>query len=120
MKFNFKEIYGASEKTGITKCEIRMTNHWYATAVAESLRMILRAANPKYINEPLPKLVNIPESFVGYAKLAEGDTFDSKVGRKIAREKAYEKFRLWVKEYENYVKYTASEIGRTFTIQNKK
>jgi len=111
MKFKFKEVYGISEKNGTVKCELRMTNNMSAQWIVDALRLIQREVCPMYYNKSLPKAVYVPERFVGYAKLADGDTWNTSVGKKIAREKAYAKFKEWKDKYITYIKNTCLTIN---------
>ena len=117
MKFRIREVYGSSEKNGKTKCELQMLDRWKAEAIAETIREILRESNPKYIKYPLPQALYIPKSFVGWAKLAQGDTYDRSTGRKVARDKAYEKYIKWAKKFETYVKMYTKEISETLVVK---
>lgn len=116
MKFKFREVYGVSEKTGTTKCELQMLDCWKAEAICESVRSILRESNPKYMSKPLPKILYVPESFTAYSKCAEGDTFNRSIGRRVAREKAYKKYAKWAEKFTKYVREVTGEISDTINI----
>ena len=120
MKFRFREVYGVSEKSGKTKCELQMLDSWKAEAICESVRNILRESNPKYMSEPLPKVLYVPDSFTAYSQLAEGDTFDRSVGRRIAREKAYNKYAKWAKKFTKYVREVTAEISETINVNEER
>jgi len=119
MKFKFREVYGVSEKTGVTKCELQMVDAWKADAIASSLRSILRESNPKYMNDPLPPVLYVPAGFTAYAKCAGGDTFSRTVGRKVARDKAYAKYAKWAKKFTKTVREYSKEISETMNINGE-
>lgn len=119
MTFKFREIYGVSEKTGMTKCELQMNDAWKARAIASFLRNVLRESNPKYMTDPLPPALYVPTSFIAYAKCAEEDTFSRTVGRKVARDKAYAKYAKWAEKFIKTVRQYSKEISETMNINGE-
>jgi len=107
MRFDITEKY-YTDKNKTTVCILKIKNDWKADYVTQFFRWYQRELTKE--GKKLPHKFIVPSEIKGYARLAEGDTFDLSTGRKIARTKAYEKLDKFVKKFDEFVVQQSKEI----------
>lgn len=113
MKMKFTEYYSVDEKNKTVYCTLKFTNRAIAVDTVNKLRTVQRDNCDYYIKHKQCEPFAVPTIFRAKAKLAEGDNWSEQTGKKIAREKAYEKARRWNKKYIKHLDYMCMSIMST-------
>jgi hypothetical protein len=113
MKFKVYEKYYTDNKKTVT-CVLDIKNAYQAIGIMQCLRFMKRECTPDGGGKKLPKNFQMNTTVKGIARLAEGDTFNYKVGAKIAREKAYKKLDQLANKVENVIVNDSKFVSENF------
>lgn len=114
MRFNVTEKY-YTDKNKTTVCILKIKNDYHFEWMGEFTRWVRR--NSTKAGKKLPNKFAFQKEIKGFARLCPEDKFDYKIGRKIAREKAYAKLDAYAKKFEKHFKEELAIIQDEFTME---
>lgn len=118
MRLKVREDYFVNEKEGWVRCRLTIKDHMIFQFITDITTDLIRYSNKDWNRKRTGHFkIYIPKEINGYARLCDGDVFDSKVGRKIARTKAYDKLDKFRYDFEERIKGNLLTAYNEFTIE---
>lgn len=113
MKINYREKYVVSDDERTTVCILTVKNAYLMNFFINALNVIRNNAEKGGL--PSKKFF-VPTQIKGTVRCYETDTYDVKIGKKMAREKAYAKANAFSEKFEDYMRNTLYELSERFTV----
>lgn len=116
MNIKFTEKYHVNPEKKTTVCILELKNADDCKFITHSMDLLKRMSVAKGIK--LPTRQPVPTKFTGTAYCHPDDEFDSTVGRKIARDRAYTTFIRFARNFERQVISDCLFLFTNFKIEN--